>query len=165
MCEAGVYSFKIEGRAKSHYYTAVTANAYRGAIDNYINNPENPTPQWVMDELEKISHRPYSTGFYFGVPENSQTYQNAGYVRDYAVAATVDGYEDGCIIATLKNKFWRGDELDCLSPKEKPFTVKVAELFDGEGNAIESAPHPMMKIKIPFEHPVKPGSMLRMKCD
>lgn len=166
MYSAGVGSLKIEGRAKSQYYVAVTANAYRGALDSLKENFDDwKLPVWVSEELNKISHRNYSTGFYFGTPKNEQTYSHAGYVRDYAVAATVDGYEDGCIIATLKNKFWRGQELDCLSPKEQPFIVKAEELFDGEGNAIESAPHPMMKIKIPFSHPVKAGSMLRMKCD
>lgn len=166
MMNAGIGSLKIEGRAKSQYYVAVTANAYRGAIDSLKENFDNWTlPEWVKEELNKISHRNYSTGFYFGRPENAQTYSNAGYVRDYAVAATVDGYEDGMIVATLKNKFWRGQEFDCLSPKEKPFIVRAEELYDGDNNPIESAPHPMMKIKIPFERPVKVGSMLRMKCD
>ncbi|MBQ1186293.1 MAG: U32 family peptidase C-terminal domain-containing protein, partial [Clostridia bacterium] len=110
-------------------------------------------------------HRNYSTGFYYGRPENAQTYSHAGYVRDYAVAAIVDSYQDGMIIATLKNKFWRGQELDCLEPMSAPFIVKATELYDGEGNAIESAPHPMMTIKIPFDRPVKKGAMLRMKCD
>ena len=166
MIKAGIGSLKIEGRAKSQYYVAVTANAYRGALDSLKDGDENWTlPLWVSEELNKISHRTYSTGFYFGRPENAQTYAHAGYVRDYAVAATVDGYEDGCIIATLKNKFYRGQELDCLEPQSEPFTVKATELFDGDGNPIESAPHPMMKIKIPFSRPVKTGSMLRMKSE
>ncbi len=166
MYKAGIGSLKIEGRAKSQYYVAVTANAYRGALDSLKESFENwELPVWVSEELNKISHRNYSTGFYFGTPQNSQTYQNAGYVRDYAVAATVDAYENGCIIATLKNKFFRGQTLDCLEPKSAPFTVTATELFDGEDNPIESAPHPMMKIKIPFSRPIKPGSMLRMKCD
>ncbi len=166
MYEAGVGSIKIEGRAKSQYYVAVTANAYRGALDSLAQNLENwQLPSWVSEELNKISHRTYSTGFYFGRPENAQTYAHAGYVRDYAVAATVDGYEDGCIIATLKNKFYKGQELDCLEPQSEPFTVTAADLFDADGNSIESAPHPMMTIKIPFSRPVKPGSMLRMKSE
>lgn len=166
MQDAGIGSLKIEGRAKSQYYVAVTANAYRGALDSLKGSGEGWTlPTWVEEELNKISHRTYSTGFYFGRPENAQTYAHAGYVRDYAVAATVDGYEDGCIVATLKNKFWKGQELDCLEPKSEPFTVTATELFDGDGNPIDSAPHPMMKIKIPFGHPVKPGSMLRMKSE
>ncbi len=165
MCEAGVYSFKIEGRAKSHYYTAVTANAYRGAIDNYINNPDAPSPQWVMDELEKISHRPYSTGFYFGRPDREQTYPTAGYVRSYSVAGVVTGYDNGMVSLELKNKFLKGQELDCLQPKAEPFILTANEMFDGDGNAIDSAPHPMMTVKVPCDRPVAVGSLLRMKTE
>lgn len=166
MSLAGVDSIKIEGRAKSHYYVAVTTNAYRGALDSLAQSQGNwVCPEWVNEELNKISHRNYSAGFYLGRPENSQTYANAGYVRDYSVAATVDGYEDGMIIATLKNKFLKGQEFDCLEPKARPFTVKADELYDENGNEIDVAPHPMMKIKIPFSRPVKAGSLLRMKAD
>lgn len=166
MRDAGIGSLKIEGRAKSQYYVAVTANAYRGALDSLKGAGDDwKLPSWVSEELNKISHRNYSTGFYFGRPENAQTYSNAGYVRDYAVAATVDGYENGMIIATLKNKFWRGQTLDCLEPMSEPFKVCADELYDGDNDPIENAPHPMMTIKIPFDRPVKVGSMLRMKCD
>lgn len=165
MCEAGVYSLKIEGRAKSHYYTAVTANAYRGAIDAYMNDPTAQTPEWVLAELEKISHRTYSTGFYFGRPENAQTYPTAGYVRDYSVAGVVKDYKDGMIVLELKNKFLKGQELDCLQPKCKPFTFTADEMFDGDGNPIESAPHPTMTVKLPCDFPVKSGSLLRMKTE
>ena len=165
MARCGIDSIKIEGRAKSHYYVAVTANAYRGALDSLKDGAEGwKLPEWVTEELNKLSHRTYSTGFYFGTPTNAQTYKNAGYIRDYSVAATVDGYENGFIIATLKNKFLRGQELDCLEPKSPPFTLKADELYDIDGNAIDSAPHPMMKIKIPFNRPVKAGAMLRMKA-
>ncbi len=166
MIAAGIDSIKIEGRAKSHYYVAVTTNAYRGALDSLRANPTDWTvPAWVMEELEKISHRTYSTGFYFGRPENSQTYENAGYIRDYSVAAIVDSYEDGYVVATLKNKFLRGQVLDCLEPNAVPFTVSANELYDIDGNEIESAPHPMMQIKIPFPREIKKGALLRMKAD
>ncbi|MBR6741717.1 MAG: U32 family peptidase, partial [Clostridia bacterium] len=150
MRDAGVDSIKIEGRAKSHYYVAVTTNAYRGALDSLKNTDGDWTcPTWVTEELNKISHRNYSQGFFFGRPENAQTYANAGYVRDYSVAAIVDGYEDGKIIATLKNKFLKGQEFDCLEPRQKPFIIKADTVFDEKDNEIESAPHPMMTIKIP----------------
>ena len=165
MVAAGVDSIKLEGRAKSHYYTAVVTNAYRGALDSLTADGNWKCPEWVTEELNKISHRTYSTGFYFGAPKNSQTYENAGYVRDYSVAAIVTGYEDGCITAILKNKFLRGQELDCLEPKAAPFIVSANELFDDKGNPIESAPHPMETIKIPFERPVKIGALLRMKAE
>ena len=164
MAAAGIDSIKLEGRAKSHYYTAVVTNAYHGALESLKNcDGEWKCPEWVLEELNKISHRTYSTGFYFGAPQNSQTYENAGYVRDYSVAAIVDGYEDGCIVATLKNKFCKGQKFDCLEPKFAPFTVTANELFDGKGNPIDDAPHPMMTIKIPFERPIKSGALLRME--
>ena len=166
MAEAGVDSIKIEGRAKSHYYVAVTTNAYRGALDSLENaNKDWQCPNWVLDELNKISHRTYSQGFYMGKPQNSQTYENAGYVRDYSVAAIVDDYKDGMIIATLKNKFLKGQEFDCLEPQKEPFIFTADTVFDDKNNEIDSAPHPMMTIKIPYPHPVKKGALLRMKAD
>ena len=164
MIEAGVDSIKIEGRAKSHYYVAVTTNAYRAALDSLVNAGDKwELDNWIAQELEKISHRPYSTGFYFGVPENSQTYKSAGYVRDYSVAAVVTGYEDGCVVAIMKNKFYKGQEFDCLCVRETPFILTATELFDGENNPIDSAPHPMMTVKIPCERKIPVGSLLRMK--
>lgn len=164
MANAGITSLKIEGRAKSHYYVAVTTNAYRGAINAYYTNSDAPTPKWVMEELNKISHRTYSTGFYYGRTPNMQTYENGGYIRDYAVVAVVDGYENGCVVATLKNKFFRGTELDCLEPGSAPFEVATDSLYDADGQMIDSAPHPMQIIKIPFEREIKKGALLRMKA-
>ena len=166
MARAGVDSIKIEGRAKTEYYVAVTANAYRGALDSLkTNEGEWKLPLWVEEELNKMSHRTYSTGFYFGAPENAQTYENAGYIRDYAIAAIVDGYEDGFVLATLKNKFLRGQKLDCLEAGSVPFAVPTDILLDGKGAAIEMANRPMMRIKIPFDREIKVGSMLRMKVE
>ncbi len=163
---AGVSSLKIEGRAKSEYYVAVTANAYRGALDSLAESKGNwKVPEWVIGELNKISHRTYSNGFYFGRPENAQTYESAGYIRDYSVAAIVDGYQDGYVIATLKNKFLRGQVLDCLESKNVPFEVNTDILLDQTGQEIETANRPMMKFKIPYHREIKAGSMLRMKID
>lgn len=164
MLEAGISSIKIEGRAKTEYYVAVTANAYRGAIDSLTNcDGEWHLPEWVAEELNKMSHRTYSTGFYFGRPESAQTYENAGYIRDYAIAAVVDGYSDGCIIATLKNKFASGTVLDGLEAGSIPFSIDTTVLYNEKGERIESAYQPMMQIKIPYKREVKAGSMLRMK--
>ena len=164
VANAGVDCIKIEGRAKSEYYVAVTANAYRGALDELKANPETfVVPAWVRDELTKISHREYSTGFYFGKPHISHTYPSAGYVREYAVAAVVDSYEDGFIICTMKNRFSVGDELDCLEAGNKPFTFKAAKIIDEKGESVDVANHPMMKYKIEFNRPIKKGSMLRIK--
>ncbi|MCQ2455451.1 MAG: U32 family peptidase [Clostridia bacterium] len=166
MRDVGISSLKIEGRAKTEYYVAVTANAYRGALDSLKNcKGEWQVPSWVTEELNTISHRAYSTGFYFGRPENAQTYKDAGYIRDYALAAVVNGYENGMVTAVLKNKFLSGTKLNCLEAGSVPFTVETDALFDQDGNRIESAPHPMQIIKIPFERPIKSGSMLRMKAE
>ena len=144
MAKAGISSIKIEGRAKTEYYVAVTANAYRGALDSLKNGLDNwVLPEWVSEELNTISHRTYSTGFYFGKPENAQTYKDAGYIRDYALSGIVEGYENGKIIAVLKNKFSAGTKLNCLEAGQKPFTVKTDTMFDENDNIIETAPHPM----------------------
>ncbi len=164
LINSGVYSLKIEGRAKSHYYTAVATNAYRGALDAYIENPNDyVTPQWVTEELSKISHRNYSTGFYLGKPENSQTYSHAGYVRDYSVAAVVEGYENGMVVARLKNKFFAGEVLDCLEPKKAPCFIDTKVMYNEKNELIDVAPHPMSIIKIPYERQITKGALLRMK--
>lgn len=165
--KAGVNSLKIEGRAKSHYYVAAVTNTYYLAVQSLKNSKNKDN--WVLedsikDELMKVSHRGYSTGFYFGKPENSQSYQSAGYVRDYAVAAIVRDYKDGFIYAEMKNKFLLGTELDCLEPKKMPFTFTVTEMYDSSDNPIEASIHPTEIIKIPYSKPVEKGSLLRMKA-
>lgn len=164
MAAAGIDSLKIEGRAKTDYYVAVTANAYKGALESLAQNGKDfKLPLWVEEELNKISHRTYSTGFYFGNPKNGQTYENAGYIRDYALAGVVTGYENGCITATLKNRFEKGQVLDCLEAGSSPFNINADVIYDENGSEIELANKPTMIIKIPFNRPVKSGSMLRMK--
>ena len=86
-------------------------------------------------------------------------------MRVYCDAAVVDGYVDGCVIATLKNKVYSGLELDWLEPKSPPFILKADNLMDEKGEYIESAPRPMMKIRIPFERKIKTGALLRMKAE
>ena len=116
-----------------------------------------------MQELEKISHRAYSTGFYYGTPVNAQTYPTAGYVRDYEVVAVVEGYENGYVLASLKNKFAASEELDCLEPGSRPFTVPTDGLQDGEGAPLAVANQPTMRLRIPFERPIAAGSLLRRR--
>ncbi|MBR5524415.1 MAG: U32 family peptidase [Clostridia bacterium] len=162
LAQAGVSSFKIEGRAKSFYYTAVTANAYRLAVDGYVSSGFDPTytpPDWVLDEMNKISHRPYGTGFYYGMP--AQHLKQGGYIRAYEVAAVVDGWRDGYILSTQRNRFFPGNELEVLIPGERPFSFVPKSLLGEDGQPLESANHPMMKVLIPFERPLPVGAMLR----
>lgn len=164
MVKAGISSFKIEGRAKSAYYAAVITNAYRVAIDEYLKNPsmDYSPPQWVIDEVYKVSYRDYCTGFYFNVPnEDANISFEGGYKRHYDVMAEVKGYEDGYIIAEQRNKFSRGDVLDALQPSTEPVVFTANELFDKDGNEIESAPHPMMIVKIKSDLQFPAGTLLR----
>ncbi len=164
LIRAGITSFKIEGRAKSPYYVAVVTNAYRAAIDEYFETEDMDckTSKWIIDELEKVSHREYSTGFYLG-NEPGQVYDNGGYVREYEVAAMVEECRDGYIYAQQRNKIFRGDILDALPPKGRAVDVRADELTDMEGNEIESTPHPMMRYRIKSDIILPKGTYLRKK--
>ena len=167
MVKAGIDSFKIEGRAKSAYYTAVITNAYRAAIDGYLQNPSDSyvPEKWIVDETRKVSYREYSTGFYFDNPiVDANISYEGGYRREWDVMAVVEKCEDGYIYAEQRNKFSVGDELEALEFGKKPQSFKVQELFDGEGNPIESAPHPMMKLRIKSDLILKKGSVLRKQA-
>ncbi len=167
LVKAGVDSFKIEGRAKSAYYTAVITNAYRMAIDGYLENPSDSyvPEQWIIDETRKVSYREYGTGFYYETPSvNANVSYEGGYRREWDVMAVVEKCEDGCICAEQRNKFSVGDELEALTFGEKPQSFTVSELLDADGNPIESAPHPMMKLKIKSELNLKPGTLLRKQA-
>ncbi|HCC34235.1 MAG TPA: peptidase U32 [Ruminococcaceae bacterium] len=164
LAAAGIGSFKIEGRAKSAYYTAVTAASYRRAIDHFSGVYENRTlPKWVCQELDKISHRPYSTGFYFGRPHGQQTPETGGYIRKYQVAAVAEGYEEGALLVTQRNRFFPGSELDVLAPGMEPEIITAGKLFDETGAELETANRPMQKIRIQGAKPFPPGSLLRIK--
>lgn len=164
LVKAGVTSFKIEGRAKSPYYVAVVTNAYRAAIDGYLANPtDSYVPEsWIIEELEKVSHREYSTGFYLG-NEPGQVYNNGGYVREYEVAAMIEECRDGYIYAEQRNKIFKGDMLDALPPKGRPVLISADELTDSDGGEIESTPHPMMKYRIKSDVCLPKGTYLRKK--
>ncbi|MDD5953297.1 MAG: U32 family peptidase [Oscillospiraceae bacterium] len=160
LAEAGVTSLKIEGRAKSAYYVAVTTHAYRAAIDAYYEDPKAPLPKWIPEELHKISHREYSTGFYFG-NEPGQVLENGGYVREYDVVAVCEDYQDGVVTLSQRNKFLRGDTLDVLEVGKPPYLVTLDTLYDADGQAIDSAPHATMIVKAPCKQPIAKGAVLR----
>ena len=162
LVSAGITSLKIEGRAKSSYYVSVVTNAYRNAVDLYRKDPEHfKLPQWLFDEVRKVSHRQYSTGFYFGRPEQGQYYETGGYVRGYDVVALVDDCRDGVLYCTQKNKFSVGDTLELLEPRAGVRSFTVTALEDEEGTALESVPHPQMKFRLLAGFSAKAGSILR----
>lgn len=160
LIKAGVTSLKIEGRAKSSYYVSVITNAYKMAVDQYMKDPDNfKIEEWLIEEVQKVSHRKYSTGFYFDTP--TQYYENGGYTRDYDVIAIVEEYKDGYIYCTQKNKFYLNDLIEVLEPSKKPFDLKIEELYDDKNEPIEAACHPLMQLKIKCDRPVKVGSIIR----
>ena len=160
LLRAGVTSLKIEGRAKSSYYVAVTTNAYRWALDELKQHPAIPVSPWIVEELDKISHRPYSTGFYLGGEPGQETVQG-GYVRNYEVIAVCEDYHDGIAILSQRNRFFRGETADVLEVGEQPFDLPLDELFDQDGQPIESAPHATMTVLLKTERPLKRGAILR----
>ena len=164
IAKAGVTSFKIEGRAKSSYYVSIVTNAYRMAMDIFKSDPDNyKLPDWVRDEVFKISHRKYCTGFFFGHPKESQYYENSGYIREYDVVAIVDECKDGILYATQRNRFKVGDEVEIVSPREKFDTVTITELVDENGNSFEVANKAMMKFSFRCEKNYPVNSIVRMK--
>ena len=164
LAEVGVNSFKIEGRAKSSYYVSVITNAYRKAMDIYKSDPKHfELPQWLKDEVFKVSHRAYCTGFFFGHPKESQYYENGGYIREYDVVAVVDGCSGGRIYCTQKNKFNKGDEIEVLSPVGSPVKFTVEEMFDEYDNSIDTANHAAMKMSIRSDLTFPEHSIIRMK--
>lgn len=164
VAEAGVTSFKIEGRAKSAYYVSVITNAYRMAIDKYKSNPsEFKLDDWIKDEVYKVSHRNYCTGFFFGHPKDCQYYENSGYIREYDVIAIVEKCENGFILAEQRNKFCVGDEVEILSPGKKPEKLKIEKLYNEYDQEIENACHATMKLKIPCERIFDKNSIIRIK--
>ena len=145
LIEAGVTSFKIEGRMKSAYYAAAVTNAYRHAID-YAQKGE-ALPQVWIDELNKVSHRPYCTGFYYGDP--GQHFAEASYFSDAYVCAVVESCaEDGLADLTQRNRFCIGDTVELLTNEGEPIPFTVTELWDENGEAIAATPHAMMKFKM-----------------
>lgn len=165
LCESGINSLKIEGRMKSAYYTAVTANAYRMALDSYASGDYKYDPLWKR-ELESVSHRQYCSGYFFDDPmENAQICDDKsnGYIREKAYIATVESYdaESGIAVLIQRNKISRGDTAELITPGKTGQAFTVDTMWDSEGSEIESAPHPSMvfKIKIPFE--AKKGDIIR----
>ncbi len=140
---AGVDSFKIEGRAKSEYYTAIVTYAYRNAIDEYMKGGRKADfvpSQWILDEMEKMSHREYTTGFNFGPIQNGQVLDTGGYIRNWDVCALYQDFSDGRLTVAQRNRFYQGDVLEVVEPGRKPYRIVVEELYnEKDGEFVEVA--------------------------
>ena len=162
LMEAGVNSLKLEGRAKSAYYAAIVTGAYRHAIDAAAAG-EPLDPVW-RDEVEHISHRHYSTGFFFGQP--GQYTQSSRYIRDWQIVAKVvscDG--EGNARLTLNNKFSVGDTLELVGPDVRPQSLTVEALWDGEGTPLTQVRKPQMEFCMKLPRAVPPLSLLRRQAE
>ncbi len=156
---AGVNSFKIEGRAKSSYYTAVVTNAYRAALDAV--NKGEPCPEWAIEETEKVSHRPYCTGFYFAHDDAEQHYPDSGYLRSCDFVGVIDKCENGTVYMTQRNYFTVSDTLEVLSPGRKPVPLKLEYLINQFGEHITVANHATEKLTFAYDGEFPTGSIIR----
>lgn len=170
LAQAGVSSFKIEGRAKAAYYVAGAANAYRMAIDAQFGDAKpsvrHDIPAWVLAELENISHRPYTTGFYLGQPTDSIHNATASYIRNYDVVGIVQRTAQGRLYLSQRNRFSVNDTLEVLMPRTQPFTITVTDLCDAEGNRIACANHAVMDCSMAYTGTEIPaGAFLRKRVE
>jgi putative protease len=160
LLRAGVSSLKIEGRMKTAYYAAVITQAYRMAADAAAAG-RAVDPVW-LEEVEKVSHRPYFTGFYFGPPEDGQYRESSGYIRRWDMAAVVeDCDENGNAVLSQRNRVFEGDPLELLSPGVKPISFTAGEMEDEAGERIFSTPHPKMPFRMRLPQAAPPGAILR----
>lgn len=165
---AGVDSFKIEGRAKSAYYTAVVTHAYRQAMDAYFAHPSPDfrVPDWVLAEMEKMSHRVYTTGFNFGPLQNGQELNTGGYVRNWDVCALYRDQQGNRLIVDQRNRFFEGDLLEVLEPGQKPYTLTVRDLVrEADGTRTEAANKATEVYSFAVDRTVSPDAILRRKRD
>ena len=162
LMDAGVDCIKIEGRAKSAYYAAIVTGAYRHCIDDAADGRELD-PIW-RDEVDHISHRIYSTGFYYGEP--GQYVASSRYIREWQIVAKVESCdENGLAVCRLNNKFRAGDALEVVGPDVRPFPITAPVMADLEGNPVEEPRTPQMKFTIQLPKAVPPMSMLRRSVD
>ena len=163
--ESGIMSLKIEGRMKSVHYLAGVVNTYRRAIDSYYEDPDGYEydPE-LFAELRKISHRDYTTGFYYGKPgEEGQRYESSSYLRTYDFMGVVKDYfpQDGEALVEVRNKIFTGDKLEIITPGEYGLSLEVDYIINSDGKEVEAAPHPKELIRIPSKKEIKAGSLLR----
>lgn len=165
LIDAGIKSFKLEGRMKTAFYVGTVVKAYREAIDDYYNNPEiyKTKLDYYIQEVSKASHREYTTGFYYGKPSgNEQIYTNNSYIRTCEFIGTVLDYDSETKIATIeqRNKFSVGEQIEIMQPKGY-FKYTIENIEDENGNKIESAPHPKQIVKMKIDSTVNKFDMLR----
>ncbi len=168
MIEAGIDSFKIEGRMKTALYVAAVARTYRKAIDDYYLSEETYREHmpWYLEEISKCTYRQFTTGFYFGKPDaDAQIYDNNTYIKEYTYLGIVGEVgENGLFVLEQKNKFSVGDEIEIMRVNGDNTPVKVLTIQAEDGSMQESAPHPQQKLFVQLSITPEQGELLRVKC-
>ncbi len=166
LVSAGISSFKIEGRAKSAYYVATVTNAYRMAIDRFFKNKDNyKFDSELLSEVEKISHRDYCTGFYFGPIEKGQQYANSSYIRNYDIVAVVKSCENGRACCIERNPLEIPGEFEVIEPGKTGVPVSFKVMYDKNGKRISEAKHPGMSVFLETEKCLSPHAIIRKIAD
>ncbi len=170
MIEAGIYSFKIEGRMKTKLYVASAARTYREAIDDYLESEElyRSKIEHYKEEIAACTFRQFTTGFYFGKPDqDAQIYDSNTYIRNYIYLGAIEEIcPDGRVVVFQKNKFLVGDEIEIMDFRKEDIAAKVVKIEDENGREMESAPHPKQKLYLTLscgKVTLSEGMLLRMK--
>ena len=165
MIDAGIDSFKIEGRMKTALYVATVARTYRKAIDDYMESPElyRSNMEYYKSEIAKCTYRQFTTGFYFGkTDQDSQIYDNNTYIKNCTYIGNVQEVtEDGLVAFEQKNKFSVGEEIECMNFDGTNTVCRVEEIYNDQMEPMESAPHPKMQLYVKLDRPVSAGMILR----
>ena len=151
LIDAGIDSFKIEGRMKTALYVATVARTYRKAIDDYLEDPElyRKNMPWYLDQISNCTYRQFTTGFYFGRPDDeAQIYDSNTYVREYTYLGIIGGERDGMYRIEQRNKFSVGETIELMKPNGDNIEVTVKKIVDEDGNEQESAPHPKQVLEV-----------------
>lgn len=166
MIEAGIDSFKIEGRMKTALYVATVARTYRKAIDDYLESEEKyrANLDWYRAEIAKCTYRQFTTGFYFGKPdENTQIYDNNTYVNEYIYLGIVEEADGELVQIEQRNKFCVGDNIEIMKPSGENIPVKVEAMYNEEGEAVESCPHSKQIIRLKLSVQPEKYDLLRVQ--
>ena len=165
LIEAGIDSFKIEGRMKTALYVATVARTYRKAIDDYLTSPEKykENMDWYLEQISNCTYRQFTTGFFFGKPsEESQIYDNNTYIKEYTYLGIVgDCNEEGLYRIEQRNKFSVGEQIEVMKPDGRNILVTVKRIVDEDGNEMESAPHPKQVLYIDLGQELEMYDILR----
>lgn len=154
LIDAGIDSFKIEGRMKTALYVATVARTYRKAIDDYLDSPGlyHENMDWYTDQISNCTYRQFTTGFFFGKPDaQTQIYDNNTYIREYTYLGLVEDVQNGRCRITQRNKFSVGDQIEVMKPDGANIATVVRNIFNEEGEPMELAPHPKQTLYVELE--------------